>query len=105
MEKELWPEDTFQADLESVMDRLGQVLDRVQAWKKSTVQCGADVTLSVVRVHCKEAREDKLKALQVANTKKLQFEDFMQTFISAAIRIADGIDLDTFVEPANPGGP
>ena len=63
------------------------------------------MTLSLVRVHCKEARKDKLKALQVANTKKLQFEDFMETFIDAATRIADGIDLDTFVEPASPGEP
>ena len=60
------------------------------------------MALSLVRVHCKEAKEDKLKALQVANTKKLQFEDFMETFIEAATRIAYGIDLDTFVEPASP---
>ena len=78
---------------------------RVQAWKKSSTRCGADVALSLVRVHCKEAREDKLKALQVANTKKLQFEDFMERFIAVATRIADGIDLDTFVEPASPSGP
>ncbi|KAI4980265.1 hypothetical protein ZWY2020_020750 [Hordeum vulgare] len=65
---------------------------------------GADVALSLVRVHCKEAKEDKPKALQVANTKKLQFKDFMETFIEAATRIADGIDLDTFIEPASPSG-
>ena len=41
--------------------------------------------------------------LQVANTKKLRFEDFMETFLETATRIADGIDLDTFVEPASPG--
>ena len=70
----------------------------------SQVECRADVVLSLVRVHCKEAKEDRLKALQVANTKKLQFQDFMETFIAAATRIADGIDLDTFVEPASPTG-
>jgi hypothetical protein len=53
-------------------------------------------------VHCKEAGEDKLKKIQVANTKKLRFEEFRETFIEAATRIADGIDLDTFVEPASP---
>ena len=104
IDKELWPEDTFQADLESMMTRLDELPDRVQAWKKSAARCGADVALSLVRVHCKEAKEDKLKALQVANTKKLQFQDFMETFISAATRIADGIDLDIFVEPASPSG-
>ncbi len=39
----------------------------------------------------------------VANTKKLRFEDFMETFLETATRIVDGIDLDTFVEPASPG--
>ena len=75
----------------------------MQAWKKSAARCGADVALSLVRVHCKEAHEDKLKTLQVANSKKLRFEDFMETFLDTATRIADGIDLDTFVEPASPG--
>jgi hypothetical protein len=88
-----------------MMTRLEELPRRVQAWKKSAARCGADVALSLVRVHCREAREDKLKALQVANTKKLQFEDFMETFIAAATQIADGIDLDTFVEPASPSGP
>ena len=104
IDKELWPEDSLQADLESMMTRLDELPGRVQAWKKSAARCGADVALSLVRVHCKEAKEDKLKELQVANTKKLQFQDFMETFISAATRIADGIDLDIFVEPASPSG-
>ena len=60
------------------------------------------MALSLVRVHCKEAKEDKLAALKVANTKKLDFQSFMETFIEAATRIADGIDLDEFVEPASP---
>ena len=84
------------------MARLEALPDRVQAWKKSAARCGADIALSLVRVHCKEVKEDKLKALQVANTRKLQFQDFMETFIEAATRIVDGIDLSTFVEPASP---
>ena len=102
IDKGLWPEDTLRADLESMMARLEALPDRVQTWKKSAARCGADVALSLVRVHCKEVKEEKLKALQVANTRKLQFEDFMETFIEAATRFADGIDLDTFVEPASP---
>ena len=104
IDKELWPEDTFDTDLEAMMTRLNDIPSRVQACKKSAAHCGADVALSLVRVHCKEAKEEKLKTLQVANTKKLQFEDFMETFIKAATRIADGIDLDSFVEPASPSG-
>jgi hypothetical protein len=104
VDKELWPEDPLQTDLESMMTRLNEIPSRVQAWKKSAARCGADVALSLVRVHCKEAREDKLKDLRVTNTKKLKFEDFMETFIDAATRIADGIDLDTFVEPSSPAG-
>ena len=77
-DKELWPEDTLQNDLESMMARLNEIPARVQAWKKSAARCEADVALSLVHVHCKDAKEDKLKALQVSNTKKLQFEDFME---------------------------
>ena len=60
------------------------------------------VALSLVCVHCKKVREEKLVALKVANTKRLQFRSFMDTFIEAATRIADGIDLDEFVEPTSP---
>ena len=74
----------------------------MHAWKKSSAGCGADVALSLVRVHCKEVKEEKLASLKVANTKKLQFQSFMGTFIDASTRIADGIDLDEFVEPASP---
>ena len=98
----LWPRATLQNDLESLMARLNEIPDRVQEWKKSSARCGADVALSLVRVHCKEAREDKLAAIKVANTKKHDFQSFMETFIAAATRIADGIDLDEFVEPASP---
>ena len=60
------------------------------------------MALSLVRIHCKEAKEEKLAALKVANTKHRQFQSFMETFIEAATRIADGIDLDEFVKPASP---
>ena len=93
IDKELWPEDDSRKEIEGLMTRLEDVPSRVQAWKKSAARCGAYVVLSLVRVHCKEAREEKLKTLQVANTKKLRFEDFMQTFLDTATRIADGIDL------------
>ena len=60
------------------------------------------MALSLVRIHYKEAKEEKLAALKVANTKKLHFESFMETFLEAGTRIGDGIDLDEFVEPASP---
>ena len=74
----------------------------MQEWKKSSARCGADVALSLVRVHCKEAKEEKLAAIKVANTRKHDFWSFMETFIAASTRIADGIDLEEFVEPASP---
>ena len=98
----LWPSMTLQNNLESLMARLNEVPGRVAEWKKSSARCGADVALSLVRVHCKEAREEKLAAIQVANTRKHSFQDFMETFIAAATRIADGIDLDEFVAPSSP---
>ena len=98
----LWPEATLQNDLESQMTRLIEIPDRLQEWKKSSARCGADVALSLVRVHCKEVRQDKLVAIKVANTQKRDFRTFMETFIAAATRIADGVDLDEFVEPGSP---
>jgi hypothetical protein len=98
----LWPREMLQNDLESLMTRLNEIPVRVQEWKKSSARCGADVALSLVRVHCKEAKEEKLAAIKVANNKKLDFQSFMETFIAAATRIADGIDLDEFIEPASP---
>ena len=97
----LWPRMTLQNDLESLMTRLNEVPGRVREWKKSYARCGADVALSLVRVHCKDAREDKLVSLKVANTRKHDFRSFMETFIAAATRIADGIDLDEFVAPSS----
>jgi hypothetical protein len=98
----LWPGTTLQNNLESLMVRLDEVPGRVAEWKKSSARCGADVALSLVRVHCKEAREEKLAAIQVANTRKHSFQDFMETFIAAATHIADRIDLDEFVAPSSP---
>ena len=98
----LWPRMMLQNDLESLMTRLNDIPGRVAEWKKSSARCGVDVALSLVRVHCKEAREEKLAAIQVANTRKHNFQDFMETFIAAATRIADGIDLDKFVTPSSP---
>ena len=80
----LWPEATLQNDLESLMTRLNEIPDRVQEWKKSSARCGADVALSLVRVHCKEVRQDKLAAIKVANTQRHDFRSFMETFIAAA---------------------
>ena len=102
IDSSLWPRATLQNDLESLMTRHNEVHGRVQEWKKSSARCGADVALSLVRVHFKEAREDKLAAIKVANTKRHDFQSFMATFIAFATRIADGIDLDEFVEPAHP---
>ena len=102
IDSSLWPRATLQNDLESLMACLNEVPGRVQEWKKSSARCGADVALSLVRVHFKEAREDKLAAIKVANTKRHDFQSFMETFIAAATRIADGIDLDQFVAPSSP---
>ena len=63
----LWPRATLQNDLESLMTRLNEVPGRVQEWKKSSARCGADVALSLVWVPYKEAREEKLAAIKVAN--------------------------------------
>ena len=52
----LWPEETPQNDLESLMARLNTIPGRVQEWKKSSAHCGANVALSLVRVHCKDVR-------------------------------------------------
>ena len=98
----LWPMATLQNDLESMMARLNEAPSRIQEWKKSSARCGADVALSLVRVHCREAREEKLAAIKVANTKRHDFQSFMETFIATTTWIADGIDLDEFVEPTSP---
>jgi len=102
VDTELWPQAELSQDLESLMARLNQIPDRVQEWKKSSARCGADVALSLVRVHCKDVKEDKLAELKVANTKRHTFHSFMDTFLDAATRIADSIDLGSFCDPASP---
>ena len=102
VDAELWPQAELSQDLESLMTRLNQIPGRVKEWKKSSARCGDDVALSLVRVHCKDAREDKLAALKVVNTKKHTFHSFMDTFLEAATHIADSIDLDSFCDPASP---
>ena len=37
----LWPGETLQNDLESLMTRLNEVPGRVQVWKKSSARCRA----------------------------------------------------------------
>lgn len=73
VDAKLWPQAELSQDLESLMTRLNQIPGRVQEWKKSSARCGADVALSLVQVHYKEAREDKLAAIKVVNTKKHTF--------------------------------
>ena len=38
----LWPRVMLQNDLESLMTRLNEIPGRVQEWKKSSAQCGAE---------------------------------------------------------------
>ena len=102
IDTKLWPRAELQNNIESLMTRPNEILGQVREWKKSSARCGADIAQSLVRVHCKDIREDKLAALNVANTKKLNFQSFMDTFLDAATRIADIIDLDSFVQPASP---
>ena len=84
------------------MARLNQLPDRVQECKTLSARCGADVALSLVRVHCKDVKEDKLAELKVANTKRHTFQSFMDTFLDAATRITDNIDLDSFCDSTSP---
>ena len=46
IDEELWPKDTLQNDIESIMARLNDIPSRVQAWKKSAAHSGADMWLS-----------------------------------------------------------
>ena len=63
VDTELWIQAELPQDLESLMARLNQIPDRVQEWKKSSARCGSNVALSLVRVHCKDVKEDKLAEL------------------------------------------
>ena len=76
-----------------------------EAQQKKDLELAEKIKLAdekLASVHCKDAREEKLAALRVANTKKHDFRSFMETFLAAATRIADGIDLDEFVAPSSP---
>ena len=77
----------------------------MKTWKKSIARAGADIALSLVHVHCKGVDEKKLKSLEVAKRKHAKLEDFMEMFMEVATRIADSIDLDTFVEAVVPSRP
>lgn len=102
VEEVLFPGEELEEDVESRLDQPKEVPSRVDAWKKSAARCGAEVALSLVRVHFKDVDEEKLKSLKVTNTKKLKFQEFLATFIDATTRIADAIDLNTFIDPASP---
>ena len=85
VDAKLWPQAELSQDLESLMARLNQIPGRVQELKKSSARCGADVALSLVRVHCKDVKEDKLTELKVANTKRHTFQSFMDTFLDVPL--------------------
>ena len=59
IDKELWPEYESRPEMEGLMTRLEEVSNRVQAWKKLAARCGADVALSLVRIHCRDVKEEK----------------------------------------------
>ena len=67
----LWRGMVHENDLDSLMTRLNEIPSRVHEWKKSSARCGADVALSLVRMHCMEVKEQRIAALKVANTKKI----------------------------------
>ena len=69
VDAELWPQAELSQDIESLMDRLNQMHGRVQEWKKSSARCSADVALSLVRVHYKDVKEDKLAGSRLLTQK------------------------------------
>ena len=87
--------------MDALINHLRDIPRRVQLWKKSAAHAGADIALSLVRVHCKGKDEEKLKALKVVDRKSAKIEDFMETFLPAATRIAKVIDLDNFTDAAS----
>ena len=102
IDHDIFSDDEPSNDLETVLARVKAVPSRVKDWKKSAARAGADITLSLVCIHCKGVDEKKLKSLEVANRKNAKIDDFMDMFMEAATRIADSIDLDTFVEAVSP---
>ncbi|XP_037467557.1 uncharacterized protein LOC119339690 [Triticum dicoccoides] len=65
VDKELWTEVVLKNDLESLMTQLNSIPDRVQAWKKLAARCGADVALSLVRIHCFGSANDMMSFILI----------------------------------------
>lgn len=86
----------------AIIDRVKALPGQLQSWKKSAARAGADIALLLVRIHCKGVDEEKVKNLRVINRKSAKFEDFMEMFIASTTRIANGINLDIFVEAVEP---
>src|SRR5436190_113438 len=57
IDRDVFPDDEPSKDLETVLARVKAVPSRVKDWKKSTAQAGADIALSLVRIHCKGVEE------------------------------------------------
>lgn len=102
VEEALFPREELGNDVESFLDRLKEIPDRVHRWKKYVARCGAVLALMLVWVHFKKVDEAKLQALSVVNPKGRDFQHYLETFIEAATWIADAIDLNTFIEPVGP---
>lgn len=100
IDKELLSGKKLHSDMESLMDRLNAIPSQVQSWERSVARSGADMALSLIRIHYKDVDDARLKSLKVVNKKKFKFEDFMEMFIEVATLIVDDIDLDTFVHLA-----
>nr|XP_040251687.1 nucleolin-like [Aegilops tauschii subsp. strangulata] len=88
--------------MESRVDSAIAYLARLKAaMTRVDVELWSQVELSQDLESLMDINEDKLAALKVANTKKLTFQSFMDTFLDAATRIADKIDLSSFCDPAS----
>jgi hypothetical protein len=59
------------------------------------------MALVLTRVHVPKINEEKLWKLSVVNPKGYNFRDYLETFIKAATRIADAIDLGAFIDPVD----
>lgn len=75
--REVAHDKEFAKDLESILARVREVPSRVKSWKKSAARAGADISLTLVRIHCKGVDEKKLKSLEIAKKKHAKLEDFM----------------------------
>jgi hypothetical protein len=95
----LRPGEDLGEDLPACLQQLEQVPDRVSRWKNSPAHYGADVALSLTRVHIPKINEERLKHIGVGNPEGQDSKDYMGTFIETASQITSFIDLDTFVKP------